>query len=434
MNILLIQPRTKKFYVRSFESGGQNSHPPVGLQVLAGSLRCHGHQVQILDMLLHKVSRTQFSDLLETFKPDLVGITVMTEYFSEADKIAAEVRKKLTNCWIVIGGAFASFEFETVMQNEAVDFVVRFEGEDTVLELLEHLQYPEFFRLNQIPGLVYRTADGLQVNPRRQPNKRLDAQPFPDREVLPPEGYTHGGTISSGRGCGYHCIFCSSSAVFGTAARMRTAENLFAEIYYLYKHFGIQEFYFVDQAFTASRRRTRALCNYLLVGKLDIRWRCLSRVDAVSPELLDLMVRAGCREIEFGVESGDPAVLEKIDKGITPEKILETIAIATKLGLKVVCFFMLGHHADTIDSMKRTIEFALNLVESYSVQVIPRINTPFPGTFQYEHAAELGLRIHADCWEDYSYVEPIISNSHFTQEQLRELYVDFVQRIDWCQN
>jgi len=434
MNILLLQPRTKKFYVRSFESGGENSHPPVGLQVLAGCLRCHGHQVRILDMLLQKVTKTQFTGLLEDFKPELVGITVLTEYFGEAQKLAAEIKKRLRTCRIVVGGAFASFEFETVMQNDAVDFVIRFEGEDTLLELLEHIRFPDFFSPDRIPGLVYRTADGLQVNPVRPRTKRFDAQPLQDREVLPPSWYTHSGTISSGRGCGYHCVFCSASTMFGTAARMRSAENLFAEIYYLYRHFSLKEFYFVDQAFTASERRTRAVCNFILASKLDIHWRCLSRVDAVSQELLALMVSAGCREIEFGVESGDPGVLDKIGKGITPEIIVETVNLATRLGLKVVCFFMLGHHADTIESIKRTIEFGLNLIKSYSVKVIPRINTPFPGTFQYEHAAQLGLQIHADCWEDYSYVEPIISSDNFTQEQLRQLYINFVQRIKWCQN
>jgi radical SAM superfamily enzyme YgiQ (UPF0313 family) len=428
-HILLMQPRSRKFYARSFDSGETNSHPPIGLVSLAGALQGHGYKVRILDQVVERLSRLQFMTILEEFCPAIIGISVLTETFHVAEEFAATIKQKQKDCQVVFGGVFASFEYETIMRNKFVDFVVRFEGEDTFLELLEHLQYPESFACARIPGLVYRHNGKILVNPRRRKVKRLDAFPLMDPNIIDLAHYTHGGTISSGRGCGYHCIFCSSASMFGSATRARSAENLFAEVYYMHEKFRIKEFCFVDQAFTASRQRTKRFCQYVLNSNLGLKWRCLSRIDAVSEVLLKLMIRAGCTEIEYGIESGDPAVLEKIGKGITRKKITEVIEFSRALGLKVVCFFMLGHYADTINSMERTIEFALKLRNRYGVEIIPRMNTPFPGTYQYEHAAELGLQTHADDWDDFSYCEAIVSSAAFSKEDLRTLYFDFVNRI-----
>lgn len=431
-HILLIQPRSKKYYARSFDTGGINSHPAISMLALASVLKCHGYEVRLLDRLVQKFTQTQFSQLLSEFEPGVIGLSVLTETFPMAEKIAGEVKRQLKNCRVVFGGAFPSFEYQTVLQSRDVDFVIRFEGEDPLLELLMHLQQPDLLPLSQIPGLVYRQGDKICVNAARSRTKGLDALPLMDRDLLPPSLYTHGGTISSGRGCGYHCIFCSSAAMFGAAPRMRSAENVFAEIYYLNQHYGITQFHFVDQAFTASQQRTETLCRYVIESELDIQWRCMSRIDAVSRDLLKSMQAAGCTEIEYGVESGDPDVLKEIGKGITLEKILETIHFSRDLGLNVVCFFMIGHYADTRNTIENTIAFCQELKNRHGVDIIARMNTPFPGTYQYEHATDLGLQIHAESWEDYSYAEAIVSNAHFDKEQLRNYYYDLIKGMNWC--
>ena len=429
-HILLIQPRSKKFYSRSFETGEMNSHPPVGLLSLAGVLKWHGYRVRVLDLLVEKVTRDRFRQILHEFRPGVVGITVLTETCRAAETIASEVREEIDDCRIVFGGVFPSFEYESLLRNEAVDFVIRFEGEGSFLELLEYLRRPDLVPLEGVPGLAYRKNGAACENLVRRPPRRLDAQPFMDREVITLSSYTHKGTINAGRGCGYHCIFCSSAQMFGSAPRIRSAENLFAEVYYLYRNAGLRDFYFVDQSFTSSRERTRRFCHYVVEAGMEIRWRCLSHVNTISRDLLESMKAAGCREIEYGIESGDPAVLETLGKGITLEKAVEVIKLSRAAEIEVVCFFMVGHPADTLDSMKRTIEFARRLKDRYEVEIIARMNTPFPGTYQYEHADELGMTIHARDWDDYSYTEAIGSTGAFTRDQLRAVYFDFMKRIE----
>lgn len=428
--ILLIQPRSRKFVAQTFATGELNSYPPTGILTLASVLKCHGYEVRVMDMLVQKITKKQFEQILAEFQPDVVGINSLTETFRVAEQIAFEVKRQLERCRIVFGGVFPTFEYETVMENREVDYVIRFEGENGFLELLEHLSHPEQFHINRVAGLVYRDGDRLCCNPVRAASERLDAQPFVDREIVPISSYTHGGTIVSGRGCGYHCIFCSSASMFGAAARVRSAENLFAEVYYLNHKFGLKKFHFVDQAFTASRQRVKTFCRYLADSHLDIHWLCMSRIDTIERDLLERMKSAGCNEIEYGIESGDPEVLRKIGKGITLERASKVIEWSRGLGMTVTCFFILGHYADTPESMKRTIALAKRWIDQYGVEVIAHMNTPFPGTYQYEHASELGLGIHAEDWDDFTYADAIVSNDSFTVDQLRSSYFDFIKEVE----
>ena len=429
-HILLIQPRSRKFYARTFATGAVNSHPPIGLITLAAVLKRHGYEIRVIDMLVQDISRDAFRTQLLDFRPAVVGLSVLTETCRVAEGIAEEVKRHLACARVVFGGSFPTFEYETVLGNGNIDYVLRFEGEEGLLELMEHIRRPELIPLERIPGLAFRGRDGVCVNPPRRRCAGLDGLPFMERELVSPEAYTHRGTISGGRGCGYRCVFCSSASMFGAAKRVRSAEHLFAEVYYLHEKCGVKDFHFVDQSFTASPSRTDRFCRYLIRSDLAVRWRCMSHVDAVDRDLLALMVRAGCIEIEYGIESGDPSVLAGLGKRTTLARATEVIEWSAELGIKVICFFVLGHFSDTIETMERTIAFARTLRDRYGVEIIARMNTPFPGTFQYEHAEALGLEIHATDWDDFSYAEAIVSNASFSRDQLRSVYLTFLRRVE----
>jgi radical SAM superfamily enzyme YgiQ (UPF0313 family) len=158
-------------------------------------------------------------------------------------------------------------------------------------------------------------------------------------------------------------------------------------------------------------------------------WSCLSRADVVTEDLLERMFRAGCREMQMGIESASPEILGKLGKGVSREQIENALRLAQEFGFVTNGSIILGHPWDTLDTMKLTVEFALDLRDKYGVSVYAGVNTPFPGTYQYEHAAELGIRIHTSRWNDFRPNNPIISTPHFSLDELRELYFHTMELI-----
>jgi anaerobic magnesium-protoporphyrin IX monomethyl ester cyclase len=134
-----------------------------------------------------------------------------------------------------------------------------------------------------------------------------------------------------------------------------------AEIKDLAQNYGSKAVYFVGDNFTINKKRTADLCNLMKKENLDIEWVCDSRVDQISRELLREMKDAGCRTVWFGVESGSPRILEKLNKKITMEQVIHTFRLCKEMGIRIACSFMLGIPGETIGDMEDTFKFARKL-------------------------------------------------------------------------
>ena len=123
-------------------------------------------------------------------------------------------------------------------------------------------------------------------------------------------------TLLSSRGCPYNCSYCFKGIV-GRTYRQRSPGNVLAEIRELMSSYGYRYFYFIDDLFTLDRRRLAAISEQIISEGLDIRWQCLARVDRITFDSLKLMYKAGCREVHYGIESGNPEILKSLNKRIT---------------------------------------------------------------------------------------------------------------------
>ena len=364
-----------------------NSYPPLGLAYIAAVLEREGHQVQAHDLGLDpEVPLHESVTAVQRFSPDLVGITSMTSNHHNAREVATLVKSAI-GCPVVIGGPHATVFPERVVQEACFDFLIYGEGEETMLELVQLLDSegmsPSREALASIKGFCYMDEGQAVCNPARRLIPNLDALPFPARHLFNLERYplyaSNGErmiTVLSSRGCPFNCSYCFKGIV-GRTYRQRSPANIIQELHEIVDRYGVRDFYFIDDLFTLNVSRLKTLLDCILETGLGVRWQCLARVDRVTPEVLRHMHRAGCRQIHYGIESGNEGILGAIGKGITMAQVRRAVKWTMEAGIRAKGYFMLGLPGDTLSTMRQTIDFAVELDLD---DAMFSVTTPFPGT------------------------------------------------------
>jgi radical SAM superfamily enzyme YgiQ (UPF0313 family) len=188
------------------------------------------------------------------------------------------------------------------------------------------------------------------------------------------------------RGCPYQCTFCDRK-VFGNLTRGHSPERVVAEVEEALHRYGAREIRFFDDTFTYDKKRVLTICEMFLQKGLRFPWTCLTRVGAVTQELLKTMKEAGCWQVLYGLESGDPRMLAALKKGHTVEQNEQAVRWAQEVGLGVRGDFIVGTPAETKESLERTLQFTKRLKLDYA-----HFNkfVPFAGTELYEELVEQG--------------------------------------------
>ena len=410
------------------------SSPPLGLMYIKAFLREHGYkEIEIIDLMVEGLSNTLFSKKLKELDPTIVGFSVYCESYGYSLELAKKVKEIKPNTVIVFGGSFPTFMPRDVLKFPQIDYVVMGEGEESFLELVSYLSGKKKQDVENISGIAYRKEGRVFVNKRREPIKDLDQLPFLDYSALNLTKYNSPFTISTCRGCPSRCIFCSSQEMWGNRVRFRSAKHVFAEVTHLVEQYHpklLKRIYFIDDTFTANPWRAIEFCKLMKGAPFKIPWYCESRVDTVDAEILGLMAEAGCYSVQFGVETGVQEVLDRLGKGIRLEQAEKAIRSATSVGMKVACSFILGHAVDTMETMRRTLDYADYLQEKLGVYNIHMsLNTPFPGTYQHENAERIGLKIETREWSNYTLKKAVISTDNFSSIELQNMLMEYLKRV-----
>jgi anaerobic magnesium-protoporphyrin IX monomethyl ester cyclase len=356
--------------------------PSLGLMYLAASLRRAGYTVRQIDHTF--LERREVLAEIDRLRPSVIGIYCMITMQDEAFSLAEDVRGRALT---VVGGPYPSGEVEPFL--DRFDLVAIGEGEETIVEIMEHL---EDRRFEEVKGLAFKRDGEVVRTPPRVRTKDMSQLPLPYRADLPNQEYIaywrrhwKSGTtpLMSTRGCPFQCAFCHKS-VFGDLFSSRPPESVIAELREI-AELGYDHVWMSDDLFTLNYRRTMELCRQIEEAKLPLTWECLSRVTHVDYDLFCQMRRAGCRRVFFGIESGDQGVLEQMRKGITPEQAHETVDACVRAGIKAAGFFMVGYLGETQESLERTVRFSSHLPLDY---VSYTIAYPLPGTSFYDQVSE----------------------------------------------
>jgi len=396
---------------------------PLGLTYLAAVLEKKNIDVKIFDMCLKKNDRSQLIAEIKDYSPDLVGITSVTPTFPQALGIARVTKEALSQAMVVLGGIHVTVRPEDALSHREVDFVIRGEGEYTILELVEALGGERSYR--EIKGLSYKRKGKIIHNPSRPLNQDLDSLPFPARHLLNPDDYTlffwkeRFTSLGTSIGCKGACTFCiHSKRLLGPGFRANSPDYVVREIEEVHNQLGIRYFRIIDDNFTFDRNRVLKICDLLKEKSLDIFWDMPNgtRTDTIDKELMQRMYRAGCFNVDFGIESGDKTVLKKMGKGVSLNTMRQAVRDAKACGLIVGGYFMFGNLGDNRERMNKTIQFAKEL-NCHHVSF--SLCTPYPGTVLWDRVEKEGRWLNRDNWAEATiFGKPTFELGEVTEELL----------------
>jgi len=405
-----------------------SSNPPLGLAYIAAYLEKNGYKnIEILDMKVLGLTFNEIESKIRKTKPDIVGITAATGQISSTSKIISIIKKIKPNTVTVIGGPHPSALPKRTLREVNADVCVIGEGEVTFLELVKIIE--KNVDLKNVDGICFRNGnDKIIINKRRELIEILDELPFPARHLIPPlEEYRHSSSfgenklhtsVMTSRGCPFRCKFCDKS-IFGRTFRTRSVKNVVDEIEFLVKKYGVEEIRVFDDLFTVNERRVKEICNEIIKRELNFSWCCEARVNSVTPEMLKLMKKAGCTQIDYGIESGSQEILDLLNKDTNLDEIRNAVKWTKEVGIKIKGYFLLGLPGETKKLIEKTIEFAKSLDIDYAAFFF---YSPYPGTPLYNSLNKYG-KIIALKWDEYvTFETPAFLPKGISKEKLVFLY------------
>jgi len=421
--IILIQPpdpagtrilrdHMGRFGVKSFK---YDLLPPLDLAYSASLLEKNGFEVEILDCPASNLKKSKAVKKISKRYPDLIIVNTSGISASNDLDFANEL-KIATDAFVGVIGPYINYYHGNVFSNN-IDVVIRGEIEYTILELAKKIP------LNKIKGITFKKDDKIIKNPDRELIRNLDELPFPAYHLLPMKKYSYWylpktpfTTFQSSRGCPFGCIYCPYTVGFGDIWRGRSVENILSELMLLKEKYKIKSVLFRDQIFTLNMKRAEEICDKISKEDIDIEWRCETRADCLSKNLMIKMKNAGCVGIHMGIESGDSDLSKTIAKaGLNLDRVKENFHYAREIGLNTRAFFIIGLPGETRETVKKTLEFAREIkANDYLFNSV----TPFPGTKLYEIAERKGWIVDKN-WEKFVVDEAVMRNDSLTEDEIR---------------
>jgi len=340
IKVVLVSP-SQKFLMSPLAS------EPLGLMYIEGVLVQMGITVEMVDMTIDAVLP----------QADIYGFYASTIHIKQVIKYAQQVSPSYT----ILGGPHAS-----ALPKESLnsfDAVIVGPGETAIKNVIDD------YCSTRSGGVFY--ADHSDIN----------NIPIPPRNILNRIPYdvcnmgTRSSSIITSRGCPYKCSFCASNTIWGRKVQFRSIANVVKEINYLKNEFGINHFKFVDDIFTLNKSRFKDFADIL--SQLDISWTCNTRVDAITDEVLNQLIKSHCSTVDLGVESVSDITLKKIQKNQTVEMAKLAIKKIKSYGIKVKLYLIYGLPFETKSIVQQTMDFIFETKPDY-VSLFTLV--PYPGT------------------------------------------------------
>lgn len=362
MKILLLNPPSKKFVIRDYCCGHTSKAdycwPPIDLLVLSGVLQYH--DIDVLDTIIEGDSFNEGFEKILKIKPDFI-ISLTSAISLEDDMKFLKRIKEKNNCSIFVIGDVAYFDPSYVMKKyKFIDGIVFDFTSSGILRFIEG-------KRNNLIDIAYR--DNSRIVICQKNNNKIFSYPTPKHELfplkkysLPYARYNPMTTVLCSYGCPYRCSFCNSGNL---GFKERDIKNLIEELKYIAK-LGIKEIYFRDFSFTANRKRVKEICRQIIKNNLNFSWSCDARVDNVDKELLNLMKKAGCYLIFFGVESASNEILKNVRKGTEKALIKNVFNYCSKIGIQTLGSFIIGLPGDTRETINDTLNFSTEINCDYA--------------------------------------------------------------------
>jgi len=402
-NVLLIVPAVNPASQNKIINSIIIKTLPTSVGILAGFLDGRGVGIpRIIDEQINAIQDKDLPEIIASLEPPrIIGITVITIGCWRAYDLAEKIKKIDPKAIIILGGIHPTVVPEEAFQNGSVDVVVRGEGEETLLELVQAINNQMDF--TKINGISFRSNGNIIHNPNRPLIKNLDEiPPFPyhlfEDNI---SEYPSFGSIISSRGCPYNCIFCSSRSISGRKYRYFSVERTISEIELLVDKYNQETIWFMDDNLGVNSKRFHGLLNGIIKRGLHKKARFIGsmRGDNVTDEILDKAKAANFGTISCSIETGSERLMKVLNKGETVEQVAQAIRRIHQKGISTSTAIIFGLPTETRGDRWKAIRLVRRLPLSSA-----RFNTltPYPGTPVYKMLNDQGkLKIKAD-WKNFA--------------------------------
>jgi anaerobic magnesium-protoporphyrin IX monomethyl ester cyclase len=433
--------------------------PPIGLAYIAGTLLDSGIACQIVDSTgenLDQLLPLDFTDgysiglsmeeIVDAIDPgaDIIGMSCMFSSSWPYDhRLIKKIKLRFPHASIVVGGEHATACAEYILSKcPEVDICVKGEGESVFLELVKALRGGG--DLSIVPGLVYRDNGSVEHSPPPVRIQNVDLIPLPAWDLVPLENYFQRGLghgvmsarnmpLMATRGCPYQCTFCSSPKMWTTQWMARDMSAVIDEMEFYIAKYSAENFDLYDLTAIIRKDWIVEFANEILRRGLNITYQLPSgtRTEAIDAEVVDLLYRSGCRQMNYAPESGSPDTLKRIKKKVKLPRLQESLRSAYRRGLSVmvnIIFFPDDSRRDVLLTFKFMLK--CSWLGLHDITFVPFV--PYPGTELYDKLVKEGglppmseeyfvsLLTHSDLSSIQSY------NPRFTARQVQIIRMLFL--------
>lgn len=364
---------------------------PIGLAYLAGPLAAAGHDLAVLDLCFETDVERAVTAKLSEITPELTVISLRNidnvtwpasrSYLEGVKTVVTACRQ---NSRVVVGGSGFSLMPQALMEYLGADFGVVGEGESLLPLLLERLSGG--LSPHGLPGLLIKDYTDFV------PPAPLERIGNPDRSLFDVARYQREGgmaNVQTKRGCPFCCVYCTYPLLEGRSMRLRPVADIVAEVRQLVEQLAVSYIYFVDDIFNYPVAFAEELCRALIAARLPVSWTAFINPAFMTPELLDLMLAAGCDAIEYGTESGSPQMLRTLGKSFTVAQVRDASLLCRQRGVDFAHYILFGGPGETRATVLET--FALmDELQPTAVITMTGIRI-YPGTSIYQTALCEGL-------------------------------------------
>lgn len=442
-----------------------SSQPQLGVLSLAAIVENRGDDLHIVNLnqvyldCSNAVQHSALGDFAEAAAAeigmrdaDLYGFSSICSSYPLTIRIAQAVKKIRPSSIILLGGPQASVvDLDTLAAFPFVDFILRGESECSLPMLLDHLEDQR--RLEQVPGLSYRSNTRPCRNPDARVIDNLDELPMPAYHLTGELKNLTTATLELGRGCPYACTFCSTNDFFRRKFRLRSPERVLLDMRSIAAEYSISDFELVHDMFTIDRRRVVEFCEAMIGSGENFTWSCSARTDCVDEELLEIMARAGCNGIFYGVEVGSAKMQRIINKDLDLERAKEIIDNTERLGISATISTIVGFPDESWQDVKETVGIYMHAARCANSSpqlnlLAPLSETPIHSKYkdslildelcsdmshqgQSQHEADLRLiRNYPDIFPNF-YLLPTPYLDRDCLLELREFALNAIKRFRW---
>lgn len=401
--MLFINPATEKF------GGFFSRYVPVGIPVAIGCvsayLEKHGIRCGVLDEEMVDITPSALAEALVGLeKPYIVGIHCLTAHVGRGYQIARLVKSEYPDATVVLGGLHPTALPEEPLRTGYVDYVVKGEGEQIMLQLYKAIRGDG--DPTEVLGVSYKRGNQYFHNPEAPLIADIN-----DIPMFPYHLFTHPkydmGFMTTSRGCPYRCSYCSQRLMTGTTYRYKSAEKIVDELDVLVNTYKQKHVSLYDDNFCLQRKRVHTLCDMLIDSGLSkkvtisVQTRADNLLEHGGDELVRHMAEAGFNHIGFGLETGVQRLADLTRKDETIECHLEATKLCKRHGLGVSLFMIFGFPTET----EQDRETGYRIVRDAHVGATKFNNLiPYPGTPIYNEVKDSGRIYISPNWSNFNSV------------------------------